>query len=389
MLAGPLLVAATAVGRRLRLSGGAPVRRGPRRRAVALALLAFAATTACAASAARPPSVALLGARTAIAGERWAGTVRVAPASAGRPTVVADGPGGRLRARGTRAGSGRWRVALTFSRAGRWRLSARVGRRTLGLGAVTVRPGFRPLELRQPGGIAVAPDGSLVVAVQGENRVIRIDPATGATRLLAETPRPWGIWIAPDGAVLFSSAGDVVRREPDGRTTTIARFAVDAGPVAVAPGGDVLVGVADHRVYRIRGGAVEPYAGGGAELSTPHGFAFPADGSLLVSDTGNDRIARVDGTTRAVTTYADGVRVPNGIALGPDGSLYVTESQGRRVTRIDAAGRRLTVAEFDVPTQVAVDRSGVLYVVEWGKGKGHIRRVDSDGTISTLGRRFG
>jgi sugar lactone lactonase YvrE len=235
--------------------------------------------------------------------------------------------------------------------------------------------------------MAVAPDGSLVVAVQGENRVVRVDPATGSVRVLAETPRPWGIAVAADGAVLFSSASSVVRREPDGRTTTIVRFPVDAGPVAIAPGGDVLVGVADHRVYRIRGTSVEPYAGDGGELSTPHGFAFPADGSLLVSDTGNDRIARVDGVTRAVTTYADDVRVPNGIALGPDGSLYVTESQGGRVTRIDPAGRRESVGPFDVPTQVALGPGGVLYVVEWEPG--HIRRVDPNGTISTLRRRVG
>lgn len=373
-------------------------------RSVAVALLALTAATACAASAARSPSVGLTGPRAAVAGGRWTATLRVSPASLGRPTLVARRASARLSARGTRRSAGNWRVALSFPTAGRWTLSARVGRRSFPLGAVTVRPGSRPLELYQPGGIAVAPDGSLVVAVQGENRLIRIDPATGATRLIAEAPRPWGVAVAPDGAILFSSASNILRREPDGRTTTIASFPVDAGPVAIAPGGDVYVGVADHRVYRIRGGAVEPYAGDGADMSSPHGFAFPADGSLLASDTGNDRIVRIDGATNAITAWAAGVRVPNGIALGPDGSLYVTESQGHKVTRIDPSGRRETVvgtgvqgssgdggpatsARIDVPTQVALDPSGVLYVMEWGQGR--IRRVDGAGRISTLRQRVG
>jgi sugar lactone lactonase YvrE len=373
-------------------------------RTVALALLALTAVTACAASAARPPSVGLSGTRSAVAGERWTATLRVSPASLGRPTLHARKASARLSARGTRVSAGRWRVTLRLPSAGRWTLSARVGRRSFPLGAVSVRADIRPIELEQPGGIAVAPDGSLVVAVQGENRVIRVDPATGATSLVAAAPRPWGIAVAADGTVLFSSASNILRREPDGRTTTIASFPVDAGPVAIAPGGDVYVGVADHRVYRIRGGTVEPYAGDGADMSSPHGFAFPADGSLLVSDTGFDRILRIDGATRATTTWAAGVRVPNGIALGPDGSLYVTESQAHRVTRIHPSGRKETVvgtgvqgssgdggpatsARIDVPTQVALDPSGVLYVMEWGRG--HIRRVDTSGTISTLRRRVG
>ena len=375
-----------------------------RRTLVGLLLVAAAAVGTVALASDERVRVRLSGPRATTAGAQWTAVLTVTPTSAGRPTLVARAAGRSRSARGVRTGRGRWRVTLSFPSAGRWTLAARLGRSSYPLGAVTVRAGSRPVELNQPGGIAIAPDGSLVVAVQGENRLIRIDPATGVTQLVAAVPRPWGVAVASDGAILFSSASDVMRREPDGRTTTIARFPVDAGPVAISPGGDVFVGVADHRIYRIRGAAVEPYAGTGADLSSPHGFAFPTDGSLLASDTGFDRIVRVDGATKAITTFADGVRVPNGIALGPDGSLYVTESQGHRVTRIDPSGRRETVAGtgvqgssgdggparsalIDVPTQVAVDGSGVLYVMEWGTG--HIRRVDANGTISTLRRRVG
>jgi hypothetical protein len=85
-----------------------------RRRAFTLALLAVAATTALAASAAAPPSVRLAGSRQAVAGTTWRATLRVTPAAAGRPAVVARLAPLRVGGRVARVGPGRYRVSLAF-----------------------------------------------------------------------------------------------------------------------------------------------------------------------------------------------------------------------------------------------------------------------------------
>jgi serine/threonine-protein kinase len=226
-------------------------------------------------------------------------------------------------------------------------------------------------------------------------------------------PQPYGVAFGP-GGVLYVTAENTLRRvDPGGGTTTLATFAVDAGPVTVAPNGDVFVAVADQRVYRLAGGAGPvPYAGSGREgahgdggpalaasLSAPHGLAITADGALLIGDTGNDRVRRVDAATGVISTAADRVVVPNGVALAPNGGFFVVESRAHRVTRIDAAGGRETVAgtgvsgssgdggpatraRLAVPSQLAVDAAGTLYVVEFETSR--IRRVDPSGTISTI-----
>jgi sugar lactone lactonase YvrE len=386
-----------------------------RRRVFTLALLALAATTALSASAAAPPSLRLSGPRVAVAETTWRATLRVSPAAAGRPAVVARRARSRVPARVGRIGAGRYRVALFFPAAGRWSLSARVGRRTFRLGAVAVRPApRRPLELAEPAGIAVAADGALVVAENASDRLVRIDPATGVVRRIAEVPQPYGVAFGA-GGVLYVTSGNTLRRiDPGGGTTTLASFAVDTGPVSVAANGDVFVAVADQRVYRLAGGAAPatPYAGSGREggdgdggpalaasLSAPHGLAVAADGALLIGDTGNDRVRRVDPATGVISTAAAGVVVPNGVALAPNGGFFVAESRAHRVTRIDAAGGRETVAgtgtsgssgdggpatraRLAVPSSLAVDPAGALYVVEFETSR--IRRVDPSGTISTL-----
>jgi sugar lactone lactonase YvrE len=386
-----------------------------RRRAFTLAVLALAAATVFEASAAAPPSVRLAGPRVAVAGTNWRATLRVRPAAAVRPALVARLSRSRVTARVARVAAGRYRVSVAFPAAGRWSLTARVGRRTFRLGSVTVRPApRRPLELAGPGGLAVAPDGALVVAEQGGNRLLRIDPASGAVQRIADLPSPYGVAFGP-GGVLYVTAESTLRRiDPGGGTTTLAGFEVDVGPLAVAPNGDVFVAVADNRVYRLAGGAgpATPYAGSGREgadgdggpalsaaLWAPHGLAVTPDGSLLIADTGNDRVRRVEPGTGVITTAADGVRVPNGVALAPSGGFFVAESRAHRVTRVDAAGRRETVAgtgelgssgdggaatraRLATPSHLAVDAAGTLYVVEFETGR--IRRVDPSGTISTL-----
>jgi sugar lactone lactonase YvrE len=199
--------------------------------------------------------------------------------------------------------------------------------------------------LDMPSAVAVGPDGALLVANTGAHTIVRIDPASGAVEVLAGSPGQSGFADGAAAAALFN------------------------GPIGVAAGPDGTVYVADTYNDRIRavdpGGQVRTLAGGEpgfadgdgpvARFHTPCGLAVAHDGSLLVADSGNHRVRRVD-PAGAVTTLAgtgeaderDGPPLeasfgePIAVALRDERSVYVADAAGAtvRVCRFGAAPGR-------------------------------------------------
>ncbi|HWQ33765.1 MAG TPA: hypothetical protein VNQ79_13025 [Blastocatellia bacterium] len=186
--------------------------------------------------------------------------------------------------------------------------------------------------LDMPSALAVAPDGSLMVANTGAQTIVRVDPKTHAVTVIAGQAGAGG---NADGA------------------TNSARL---NGPVGIAVSKDGAIFVADtynDRIRMIKDGQVKTLAGseqgfsdgrGAARFDTPCGIAVAADGSLLVADTGNHRIRRVtlDGevTTIAGTgeaTERDGAPMqaafaePTAIAVRDANSFYVADAAGHAV----------------------------------------------------------
>ena len=193
-----------------------------------------------------------------------------------------------------------------------------------------------------PVGIAVAPDGTVFVADRGNNRIRRIGP-DGYIHT-----------VAGNGTAAYS--GD------DGPATNAALNQ----PESVALGLDGSLYIADrdnHRVRRVdTGGIITTVAGNGngwnygdgglatnAGVQSPHGVAVSADGALFIAVDGdyvvryvspNGVIDTVAGTGAAGFSgdngpaLAAGLDVPSGLALDREGSLYVADMNNNRIRRI-------------------------------------------------------
>jgi streptogramin lyase len=339
---------------------------------------------------------------TAVAGKAWTVRLSVRPASfRGIVRITAAGPS-RARARAT-ARPGSYRAKLVFSRAGRWTLTARAGGSVSRLGSVRVRPAPpQPLAFTQPTAIDLEPAGTLLLVENNPGRVLRVNPGTGrVTVLVPSMSAPYAVVRAPSGTV-FVSSGNLVRRlDAAGTPTTVAQADTDIGPLAVAANGDLYYATST-RVFRLAGGVGPPIhiagtgveGGGGdggpavnAQIEQPHGLAIAADGALLVSDTGNERIRRIDLGSGVITTLAL-VGTPDGIDVGPAGTISVVDSRARRIVRFSASGTRIGFFGplFGLPYDVEATADGGAYLLEAGP-LGRLRRVAPNGTVTTVSRK--
>jgi sugar lactone lactonase YvrE len=284
-------------------------------------------------------------------------------------------------------------------------------------------------ELYFPSGLALAPNGDLVIADRWNQRVRRVDAVTGTITTIAgdgtagsrgdggpavdaQLSFPSGVAVDRDGTVFIAdSKNNRVRRvDPTGTITTIGRpdAALDLPlGVAVTPDRAVLVADANNnRVRRISAdGAVSTVAGTGAtgeagdggpaidaQLSSPFGVAVTPDG-FAIADAGNRRVRVVDEAGVIASLAIDpAVVFPTGIASDGEHGLLVAD-QGAHVVRRVVDGRTETVggnglasysgdggsgpdATFYEPIAVATTPDGGVLVAD---SLNHvIRRIDAD-----------
>lgn len=204
----------------------------------------------------------------------------------------------------------------------------------------------------QPIGVAVDPDGSVIVADAGANRIRK---------------------VAKDGTVTtIAGTGE------EGATNGAATDATFRGPRGVAAGADGTIYVADTGNHLIRAisptGTVSTLAGSPGKKGLKNA---PGSGALF--------------------------NAPIGIGIGPDGSLYVTEfdnhairlvsKDGKVVRQIAGTGTKgfkdaaALEAQFDSPVGIAVDAKGVVYIADAANNR--IRKI-ADGKVTTIaGSRAG
>ncbi len=236
--------------------------------------------------------------------------------------------------------------------------------------------------LNEPYGIALDRAGNLFIVDRRNRRVRRVDARSGVISTLAEARlvEPNDVCVDHEEQRLFIAdvAGHVVQAIDlgAGSMTTVAgtgeaRRDGDGGPavaaalhgpraVAVAADGALLILERNGNVLRridpeagliatIAGTGARGYAGDGgpaiaATFGAPKELGIDRDGGLLIVDTENHVIRRIDPNSGIVVTIAGNGRHgggeaslarPHGVAVGPDGAIYIGDTENHRICKLE------------------------------------------------------
>jgi len=287
-----------------------------------------------------------------------------------------------------------------------------------------------PLVLSDPFGVAVAADGTIYVGDAGEsNRIRKLSPDGNVTTLAggsegfadgagaaASFNTPSALALGPDGNLYVADTGNnrIRKITPDGKVSTVAGNGtagyVDGpaaqaqfnGPIglAVSVRGDIYVADTYNDVIRmittegevttIAGGGMPGYADGeqkAALFDTPSGIVVVEDSSLIVADTGNQRLRKLsaEGNVTTLTISGEELSRPVGLAFSHDHFLYVTELDESRVVQVAPDGvARVIATQFNQPTGIAIgpriNKPTELFVAD--SGDYLVRKLDQT-TVSS------
>ena len=235
----------------------------------------------------------------------------------------------------------------------------------------------------EPGGLAVATDGSIIVADVGALRIWRIV----GDRLEI---------VAGSGRGGFTEDG-VLAKE--------ARLS-DLDDVAVDSSGNVYF--TEARGTRVRKvntkGILSTFAGTGKEeisgdggpavkagVGNVSGIAIDSNDNVFLSEWMEGGIRRVD-KSGIISTFVTGedLDTPADMLFDDHGNLFVVDVMGSKIVKIDPNGNLVTTAggkdnkntKFDMPRGIAFDSEGKLLVAD--NGNSCLRRIERDGTMTTI-----
>jgi tripartite motif-containing protein 71 len=216
----------------------------------------------------------------------------------------------------------------------------------------------------KPSGIGIDVRGSVYVADEGSERIVRL---WGDGTYLSELGGPASL-----GGAQLNGADAVAVAQSSGRT-----FVADAGH------NRVLVYGADGSLSARWGAA----GGSGAASSSSGGFNHPSGvavsplalgENVYVADKGNDRIVELNQNGEVLRQwgsrgFAEGrFHAPAGVAVDGAGDVFALDGENNRVQVFDATGhfiakwglRGTGLGAFSQPSAIAVDCSGNVYVAD-------------------------
>jgi sugar lactone lactonase YvrE len=262
-------------------------------------------------------------------------------------------------------------------------------------------------QLSSPAGIAVDGSGTLYIGDTGNLRVRKISGGTITT-------------FAGTGSATYGGDGGPVT---NAQFTSPQDVAFDgAGNVYLSDSGTHRIRkvAPDGTITTVAGTGVAGYSGDNgpatsARINTPLGIALDASGNLYIADGNNNRIRKVD-TLGVMTTFAgDGTGSfggdngpatsaqlfgPFNVKIDSLGNVYITDTGNNRIRKVNAGGTittfagtgtasfsgdggAATSATFNTPIGLAIDGADNLYVTDYSNGA--VRKIASGtGIITTV-----
>src|SRR5262245_59574507 len=338
---------------------------------------------------------------------------------AGNGTSVSSGDGGPAAAAGLLSPRG-----LALNRAGDVLIAEAAAHRirkvspagVISTVAGTGAPGFSgdgglatTAQLNLPSGVAVDPEGNMFIADSANRRIRKVAPdgmistvagtgvsgfgGDGGPATSAMIGATFGIAVDAKGSLYIADASNQRVRQitPNGIINTVARI-TQAGwfgsPVGIAVDDAGNLFVADsffHTIWKnpqdgLRSAAGECRVG----FSSDKLYSFPCNGGF-----------RGDGGPATAALLL----VPSSVAVDATGNLFIADSFNQRIRKVSPNGIIDTVAGtgalrftgdggpatdalLNVPTDVAVDVAGNLFIADGLNNR--VRKVTPSGIISTI-----
>ena len=243
------------------------------------------------------------------------------------------------------------------------------------------KPKPKPIRIATPGPLAFAPNGALVIGDRDLERVVQVN---------LRTKRRTGLVYDDLGRLYVSSAERIYRIEGkrklvvagtgtrghtgDGGPATAAQLA-GAGGFDVDHNKAIAISEYDNWIRVVApGGSISTVAGNGgtgtagdggpaleALLGHPHDVVWRRDGVLVIADSHNGLLRRVDAGGK-ISTFASGLGAPIDVVGAPGDALYVADAE-LGVLRVGPEGGTPTViARVPGGIGITVDNSGNAYV---------------------------
>ena len=216
--------------------------------------------------------------------------------------------------------------------------------------------------LNRPTAIAIGPGDTVYFTDSGDDVIYKLDSAgnlsivagtigsegysaDGTIATAAMLNQPSGLTVDTSGNLYFSDTNNNIVRRIDATTGKLSTIAGN---------------------YGLGGGfSGSGFAAINAQLQTPQGLALDAAGNLLIADTGNYVVSRIDFTTGILTVVAGN----NNYGSSGDGAAA-------------------TAATLSNPIAITTDSAGDIYIADGSNNI--VRRVAVDGTINSVaGMRSG
>jgi sugar lactone lactonase YvrE len=267
------------------------------------------------------------------------------------------------------------------------------------------------VNMGDPFGVEIGPEGALYVTEVRNHRVWRIDRKSGEAKVVAgcgekgysgdggpatqaRLNEPYEVRFDDAGNLYFVEMQNHLVRRVDAKTGVISTVAGTGEAGFAGDGGPALA----------------------AKFRQPHSIALDGAGGLYVADIGNHRIRRIDLERGTIETIAgsdqrrlpqDGQAARGNPILGPralfirDGVMWIALREGHSVWRMemkdgvlrhvagsgargyDGDGGPAVNAKFNGPKGIALDAAGNIYLADTENQA--IRRIDGkSGLVTTL-----